>query len=125
MADPANPVVHLQLRTQNLPRAAAFYTRLFGWRAETIRVCSTSYFALELGRAIDGGVVESDGREPSWLPYVEVADLDAAIARAQRLGARLVLGPREGPAGWRAVVEAPDGGEIAFWQAKRSRPGDR
>ena len=26
--------------------------------------------------------------------------------------------PREGPAGWRSVVEVRDGGEIAFWQSK-------
>ena len=118
MEDLANPVVHLQLRTSNLPRAAAFYTQLFGWRAETIHVCSTTYLALELGREIDGGVVERDGGDPSWLPYVEVAELGSALHRAQRLGARLVLPPREGPAGWRAVIEAPDGAEIAFWQQK-------
>jgi predicted enzyme related to lactoylglutathione lyase len=39
--------------------------------------------------------------------------------RAQRLGARIMLGPREGPAGWRSVVATPAGGEIAFWQPKR------
>ena len=24
----------------------------------------------------------------------------------------------EGPEGWRSVVGSPDGGEVAFWQAK-------
>jgi predicted enzyme related to lactoylglutathione lyase len=118
MADPANPVVHLQLRTPNLPRATAFYTQLFGWRAENVRVCSKAYLALELGRELDGGVVERDEAEASWLPYVEVPELGVALARARRLGARVVVGPREGPAGWRAVIEAPDGAEIAFWQQK-------
>jgi predicted enzyme related to lactoylglutathione lyase len=31
-----DPIVHLELHTGNLPRAAAFYTRLFGWRMERI-----------------------------------------------------------------------------------------
>jgi hypothetical protein len=26
----------------------------------------------------------------------------------------------EGPAGWRSVVSSPSGGEIAFWQRKRT-----
>ena len=38
---------------------------------------------------------------------------------AERLGARVLLAPREGPAGWRSVVSTPHGGEVAFWQPKR------
>ncbi len=37
----------------------------------------------------------------------------------ERLGGSVLLGPREGPAGWRSVVETPAGGQIAFWQQKR------
>ena len=38
-----------------------------------------------------------------------------------RLGASVLLEPREGPAGWRSVVATPAGGEIAFWQPKARR----
>jgi predicted enzyme related to lactoylglutathione lyase len=48
-----------------------------------------------------------------------VACADEATGRAARLGASVLLEPREGPAGWRSVIEAPEGGEIAFWQSKR------
>jgi predicted enzyme related to lactoylglutathione lyase len=48
-----------------------------------------------------------------------VAEIAAVTDRAERLGARILLPPREGPAGWRSVVAAPAGGEIAFWQRKR------
>jgi uncharacterized protein len=114
-----HPVVHLELHTANLPRACAFYTRLLGWEAETIHVGSRTYLALELGVGIAGGVVERDGGAAVWLPYAEVADIAAATERARRLGASVTLGPREGPAGWRSVIAAPAGGEIAFWQPKR------
>jgi predicted enzyme related to lactoylglutathione lyase len=39
-------------------------------------------------------------------------------ARAGELGASVLFGPREGPHGWRSVVQAPDGGEIALWESK-------
>jgi uncharacterized protein len=113
-----NPVVHLELQTCNLPRACGFYTRLFGWRAERIDVGSASYLALELGDGIEGGVVERDTERSLWLPYVEVADVDATTERACELGAAVLLEPREGPAGWRSVVAAPAGAEIALWQPK-------
>jgi predicted enzyme related to lactoylglutathione lyase len=114
-----DPVVHLELHTGNLPRACAFYTRLFGWRAETIHVGCGSYVGLDLGSGIEGGVVERDTDRALWLPYVEVADIGAATERARVLGASVLLGPREGPAGWRSVVAAPAGAEIALWQSKR------
>jgi predicted enzyme related to lactoylglutathione lyase len=41
-----------------------------------------------------------------------------ATDRARRLGGSVLLEPREGPAGWRSVVESPAGAEIAFWAPK-------
>jgi predicted enzyme related to lactoylglutathione lyase len=114
----ANPVVHLELHTDNLARACDFYTRLFAWRAETVREDCGSYLALDLASGIDAGVVERDVEHPRWLPYVEVADVDGTTVRAQRLGASVVLEPREGPAGWRSVLAVPTGAEIALWQPK-------
>lgn len=112
------PVVHLELHTANLPRACAFYTQLFGWRAETIAASSRYYVALGLGRGVEGGVVECDTHRALWLPYVEVSEISAATERARELGASVSLEPREGPAGWRSVVAAPAGGEIGLWQPK-------
>jgi uncharacterized protein len=117
----SNPVVHLELQTGNLPRACAFYTRLFGWQAETVHVGTRSYLALALGTGIEGGVVELDTEHPLWLPYVEVSDVSKATERARVLGASVLLDVREGPAGWRSIVAAPAGGEIALWQPKLSR----
>ena len=113
-----NPIVHLELRTGNLPRACAFYTQLFGWRAETIDVGTASYLALELSDRIEGGVVENDADRPLWLPYVRVADVVQATERARLLGASVLLEPREGPAGWRSVLAVPAGGQVALWQPK-------
>jgi predicted enzyme related to lactoylglutathione lyase len=114
----ANPVVHLELQTGNLPRACAFYTRLFGWRAERVAVGPSSYLALDLSTRVDGGVVECDSDHCLWPPYVEVADVAEATERARLLGASVLADPREGPMGWRSVVAAPAGAEIALWQPK-------
>lgn len=116
-----NPVVHLELQTCNLPRACGFYTKLFGWHAERIDVGPASYLALELGEGIEGGVVERDTERALWLPYVEVADLAEATEQACALGAAVLLEPREGPVGWRSVVAAPAGAEVALWQPKAAR----
>ncbi len=115
----ANPVVHMELHTGNLARACAFYAQLCGWRAERIDAGTGSYTALELGGGVGGGVVECETTRAIWLPYAEVSEIDAVTERASDLGAAVLLEPREGPAGWRSVIAAPAGGELALWQPKR------
>jgi uncharacterized protein len=117
--DMSNPLVHLELHTGDLARARAFYADLFGWRPEQIRAREGTYEALEMGGAVGGGIVECATERPLWLPYVEVDRIAEATERARRLGGSVLLGPREGPAGWRSVIASPAGGEIAFWQQKR------
>jgi len=113
-----HPVVHLELHTGNLPRACGFYAGLFSWRLEQIRMGSGSYLTLDWGSGIEGGVVEHDTERAMWLPYVEVGDIRRETRRAEELGASVILGPREGPAGWRSVVAAPSGAEVALWRPK-------
>ena len=111
-------VVHLELHTGDLPRATAFYSQLLRWRPERIHAGCGSYLAIELGGGIGGGIVECGTRRPVWLPYVEVDRIGEVTERARRLGASVLLEPREGPAGWRSVIAAPEGGEVAFWEPR-------
>jgi uncharacterized protein len=115
----ARPVIHLELHTRDAPAARAFYGQLCGWREEHVRTSAGSYLALELGGEIGGGIVQCPSPHALWLPYVAVTAIDEANERARTLGARVLLEPREGPAGWRSVVATRSGGEIAFWQGKR------
>ena len=112
------PVVHLELHTGDRARASAFYAELFCWCPQRIPTGSGSYLALELGRGFGGGIVECSTALPLWLPYVEVDRIDEATESARRLGAAVLLAPREGPTGWRSVVSTPEGGELAIWQPK-------
>ena len=116
----SRPVVHLELHTGDLAAACEFYDGLCGWRAERIEAGGGSYTALELGGGFGGGgVVECATPLPMWVPYVQVDDVAATTDRARRLGAAVLLEPREGPVGWRSVVTAPAAGDVALWQPKR------
>jgi predicted enzyme related to lactoylglutathione lyase len=121
----SNPVVHLELHTADLPQARAMYAELCGWRSEWIETRAGSYLSLEFGDGCGGGIVECNTARPLWLPYVEVSAIAEATGRARKLGASVLLEPREGPAGWRSVVVTPFGGEIAFWQPKSRRQSMR
>ncbi len=115
----SSAVVHLELHTGDLAAAQAFYANLCGWRPEQIETCHGSYLALDVGGGIGGGIVQCPTDRPLWLPYVEVPEIREMTDRARGLGARVLLEPREGPAGWRSVVATREAAEIAFWQPKR------
>ena len=111
-------VIHLELHTGDLPGARSLYEELLGWRSTTISTPAGCYLTLDVGSGVGGGIVECGTERPLWLPYVEVGNVAATTARARRLGARVLLEPREGPVGWRSVVVTPHGGEVALWQSK-------
>lgn len=119
MSSIENPVVHLELHTGSLHGARAFCAHLCGWPQERVHTRSGSYLALELAAQLGGGIVQCAVRRPLWLPYVQVERIDHATERACAAGARVLLGPREGPAGWRSVIASPVAGELALWQPKR------
>ena len=112
-------VVHLELHTDDLEAASAFYAGLLQWRTERIDNRWGSDNALLLGDGLDGVIVECGTCQPGWLPYVEVDGIETPTDRARDLGATVLLGPREEPAGWRSVVWSSSGGEIALWEQKR------
>jgi predicted enzyme related to lactoylglutathione lyase len=113
-----NPVVHLELHTGNADAARTSYEGLFGWRSARIGVADRSYIGLEVGEALGGGIVECGVARPRWLPYVEVDEISMATALAGELGGAVLLGPREGPTGWRSVIDLPAAGEVGLWQRK-------
>jgi predicted enzyme related to lactoylglutathione lyase len=114
----ARGVVHMELHTGDLARARAFYERLLACRFEVVGASGRPYLTMDLGGGVGGGIVECGVRPPTWLPYVGVEDIGTATALAADLGAAVLLGPREGAAGWRSVVAEPAGGEIGLWQPK-------
>jgi predicted enzyme related to lactoylglutathione lyase len=111
-------VVHLELHTNDRQASSRFYFDLLRWQTERVDTRWGSYHALCLGSGLDGGIVECGTRWASWLPYIAVDRIEARTELARRLGARVLLAPREGPAGWRAVLSTPAAGQIALWQPK-------
>jgi predicted enzyme related to lactoylglutathione lyase len=54
------------------------------------------------------------GKQPHWLPYVAVDDVDATIARARKLGALIPVVPEDIPGiGRFSVLEDPTGAVLA------------
>lgn len=68
-----------------------------------------------------GGAIKKPMPEaPSaWLSYIQVAKVDQATERAQKLGAKLVLSPTDIPnTGRFSIVTDPQGATVALFTGK-------
>jgi uncharacterized protein len=107
-----------ELVTSDADAGIRFYTELFGWqRTQTMDMGPLGPYHLFMTHELQGGGVFNKPAEmpapPHWLYYVQVADLDATVARTARLGGQVLNGPEEVPGGDR-VAQCLDSRGAAF-----------
>ena len=93
-----------ELYANDGPAAFAFYRNLFGWQqlSEIDMGPHGTYIIYGQGERQYGGVMTKTAdmpMPPSWVYYIHVDDLDAAIARAISNGGKKLFGPMEVPGG--------------------------
>ncbi|MFZ3471072.1 VOC family protein [Streptomyces sp. 4.24] len=110
LASAENTLVWAELHVPDPVADIAFYAGLFGWRSADMEAPGMTYRVLSIadGDQEDGsfgGVAPSEGDGPKgWVPYFNVADVDATAA-ATTAGGGSVLMP---------AADVPDVGRIAF-----------
>ncbi len=123
VGDPADaPATHGQflwneLHTTDARKALAFYEKVVGYTHRSLDMGPGGvYHVIGMGGVDRGGVMEHlpAGARPHWLPYVNVDDPDAVIARAKIADGRILVPPQDIPeVGRFGVVEDPTGGMLA------------
>jgi len=110
-----------ELHTGDPASALSFYEKVLGFTHQTLDMGPAgNYYILSKDGVGRGGVTGHlpGGMPPHWLPYVEVDDPDATIARARKLGAKVPLPPEDIPGiGRFGVLEDPTGAVLAVMKA--------
>lgn len=116
-----NPFVHVELATTHVPKAKAFYAKLFDWKLADLPMPTPAgkYTAVQVGDGTGGGIMKQmiPGAGSAWMPYVLVADIDASVKKAKKLRAKIMKDVTEIPGmGWLAILEDPTGAMIGLWE---------
>ena len=114
-----NEWVWLDLWTSDVARATSFYRAVAGYDVQPLPAGSTRDGAhLASGGYVRAGVMQKrDAKETSlWLPYVRVADAQAAVARARAGGGRVLREPVTVGRAIAAVIADPTGAPIGIVQ---------
>ena len=123
-----NPVVHFEIYADDPDKLVRFYTSLFDWTSESIpgmdyrliKTVDTDAKGMpSQAGGINGGIMKRpEGYEGhSWINYVHVESLEAAIDRAKKLGATVMKGKTPVPGmGWFAMLTDPQESPFALWE---------
>lgn len=123
-------VIFVELVTPDLVAAKQFYAGLFGWTFRDIQAGGTEYAEASLDGHPVAGLIHKEipaggHRQPSWLNFISVRDVDAAKNIALQHGAKVLFGPRSMPnRGREAVFADPQGAVFAVLDSSSGDPPD-
>jgi predicted enzyme related to lactoylglutathione lyase len=95
------PVVHFEVLGKDADKLHSYYSQLFGWEINADNPMKYGMVSRDgnvspEGIGIGGGVGPGpDGYEGHVTFYVEVPDVEAALAKAESLGGTRVMGPEK------------------------------
>jgi uncharacterized protein len=98
------PVVHFEVIGKDGPKLRSYYSELFGWEFGD-EVGPTNYAVVPRegntnpdGIGVGGGIgTAPEGYDGHVTFYVEVPDVEAALAKAESLGGTRMMGPDKIP----------------------------
>ena len=106
-----NKIAWYEVLGKDADALRGFYGEMFGWKYQLMEEMNYGLIQHEEGEV--GGGVGATPEGPGWSTfYVGTDDLNASIAKAKKLGGKVVM-PR---------TELPDGGVIAVIQDPEGHP---
>ena len=109
-------IVHVEFSAQDLGAAGKFYSDLFGWKIQQIP--EMNYATYDTGEKVGGGFnpVSESNPAGSVLVHVSTDDIDATLAKAESLGAKIVFPKTDIPnIGWFDIFSDPTGNMVALY----------
>ena len=114
-----NPFAHIELTTDDLKAAQKFYGKVFAWNLKEMP--GMNYTMIDVGTGTGGGMQlrPMPDAPTGWMPYVQVDDVKATVAKAAKAGATVLLAYQEigGNMGSLGVFKDPNGSVIGVWAA--------
>ena len=112
--------VHHELNTSDPTAAKKFYKGLFGWTFQDMKMPDGSVYSMFKAGPTEGGGIQKHpmpGSPNAWLQYVGVASVKKAMAKAAKLGAKVIVDfmpvPGHGALG---IFADPTGATCAVWE---------
>jgi predicted enzyme related to lactoylglutathione lyase len=113
-----NPVTQFQIISTAPDETARFYSDLFDWMIDANNPMGYRQISTGSTDGIHGGIWPAPPQATNFVQlFITVADAAAAVAKAEKLGAKLLIPLTALPGGeTMAVMHDPCGMSFAVWQ---------
>ena len=130
-------IVHFEIPADDTERAAKFYRELFGWKIERwensngieywmVETVPTNEQGMPVRPGVNGGMMPRMYPAQQPVNYIAVEDVNQAVAKAEKLGAKVMMGKTPVPGmGWFAQLTDPEGNVLAVWETDSSAAAEQ
>ena len=120
--------MHFEIPADQPERAAKFYREMFGWNINRwenpggmeywmVETVETDAEGRPTRQGVNGGLMPRMYPNQTPVNYIAVENVDEAVAKAERLGAKVLMGKHPVPGmGWFAQLSDTEGNLFAVWQ---------
>ena len=115
----SHDICHFEIPADDPEALAKFYDQLLGWKIEKFPG-PMDYWMIQTGGegALAGGMMKRQAPEQVPMNYVEVESVDEYAAKAEGLGAQVVVPKMQvGDMGWFVVIVDPQGNCLGLWES--------
>jgi len=119
----AGKVVHFEIPIDDNERGVAFYSDAFGWNLEQFGPVEYWTTSAGDGEGIGGALTKRSPDSSALMFYIEVEDIDAALAAIEKAGgSRLTERMPIPTVGWSAFFQDTEGNKVGIFQPDPSVP---
>jgi predicted enzyme related to lactoylglutathione lyase len=122
-------IVHFEIPADQPERAVKFYRELFGWKIDRyegaevgmeywmLQTVPTDAEGMPTRPGVNGGLMRRMFPGQALVNYIAVPNVDEFVKKAERLGAKVLMGKHPVPGmGWFAQLSDTEGNVFAIWE---------
>jgi uncharacterized protein len=113
----AGRVVHYEVPSGDVGRAAGFYSGLFGYEVGPSAMEGFEYRMFQTGDNDGGAIMASESPGSGLVVYMDTDDIDASVAKVRELGGTADDKQPVPTHGWFAACKDTEGNSFSLWQS--------
>lgn len=108
-------IVHFEIPAEDLQRAKSFYSKLFGWKIESMQ--GMDYMMIDTYGAPGGGMMKRMHPDQQITDYIGVPSVDEYSAKVESLGGKIMVPKKAVPGmGYFVICMDTENNAFGIWE---------
>ena len=108
-------IVHFEIPVDDMQRAKAFYSNLFGWKIEGWQ--GMDYLMIDVFGAPGGGMMKRMHPDQQIIEYIGVPSVDEYAAKVEKLGGKIIVPKKAVPGmGYFVICMDTENNAFGIWE---------